>query len=120
MRTGQYSNYSLSTVEIFEENKEEGTSVRKGIKYIVMTNNKKVIDYMDLQELHIPKKYLLHDEVWLNDKRDWELFAYAEQNDSGEQFIKDIYKVFRADKETDKIFEISKKAVKVQDLDYGF
>ncbi|TPN85856.1 hypothetical protein [Aquimarina algicola] len=118
--TSKYSGYILSTLDIFEENKEEGTSIRKGTKYVVMVNNKVVIDYIDVEKIDIPKDYFLSDEVWLNDEIDREIFAYVRYDDSGEQFVTDIYKAFRADKETGKIFEVPSKGMKAENGDYGF
>lgn len=117
----EYSNYGLKSLDIYEENKEEGTSKYKADKYVVMVNNKVVIDYIDVEKIDIPKGYVLCDEVWLNNEIDREIFAYVRYDDSGEQFVTDIHKAFRADKETGKIFEIPlSKDMKVENADYGF
>lgn len=117
----RYSSYGLKTLDIYEENKEEGTREYKSDKYVVMLNSKTVVDYIDVSKINKPKDYVLCDEILLNNKIDRELFGYVKYDDSGNQFVKDFYKVFRADKETGKILEIPiTENMKVENGDYGF
>lgn len=111
---GEYSAYGLATLDIFELNEKEGTSINKGEKYIVMLNGKTVVDYIDVEYLSIYKDLVLYgDGVQLNGKIDKELFAFAPYNEDEEEIITEVYKVYRADKETGKIIEVSVKGITI-------
>ncbi len=94
------STYILRTVE-------DSNSIEK---YIVLINNKTIIDYLEINHSNIPKgsQYYI-DGIKYKGKIDKELVAFAKSWDEDgdeEEIITEIYKVYRADKETGKIFEI--------------
>ncbi|TPN85857.1 hypothetical protein [Aquimarina algicola] len=109
-----FKEYGLATLDIFERNRKEGTSIKKGIKFIVLLNSNIVIDYIDVEDLTISENLILYsDGVQLNGKIDKELFAFAPYIEEDEEIITEVNKVYRADKETGKIFEIPTDGISI-------
>ncbi|WP_148639304.1 hypothetical protein [Aquimarina longa] len=110
----KYSNFALHTLETIEKIRE-GVSRRKGVKYIVMVNGNKIVNYTEIDYTNIPKgsQYYI-DGIQYKGKIDKELVAFAKSWDEDEEeIITEIYKVYRADKETGKILEIPTDGVTI-------
>ncbi len=97
----KYINYGVRTLDDPKNHKE---------KIIIMINSDIIINYIEIDHSNIPKgsQYYI-DGIKYKGKIDKELVAFAKSWDEDgdeEEIITEIYKVYRADKETGKIFEI--------------